>query len=160
MRSEPVEINEPRIFCLECGYPLDGLPEPRCPECGAAFDPNDPDTYREDVGSLLNLYRAQGTPEAHALRDRLNEAGIPAAVMGESLHHGHGLPITTPTVWVGERYLEKARSVLAEFIAQRRHAAAEPAEDACWTCPGCGERIEDQFDVCWNCQAARPEERP
>ncbi|MBN2448583.1 MAG: hypothetical protein JXO22_17790 [Phycisphaerae bacterium] len=25
--------------CSECGYLLYGLPEPRCPECGAAFDP-------------------------------------------------------------------------------------------------------------------------
>ena len=25
---------------------LDGLDQPRCPECGTAFDPNDPSTYR------------------------------------------------------------------------------------------------------------------
>ncbi|MBN2584508.1 MAG: hypothetical protein JXL80_15710 [Planctomycetes bacterium] len=27
--------------CLKCGYPLRGLPENRCPECGTAFDPAD-----------------------------------------------------------------------------------------------------------------------
>jgi predicted nucleic acid-binding Zn ribbon protein len=26
-------------LCRECGYPLHGLTEPRCPECGMAFDP-------------------------------------------------------------------------------------------------------------------------
>ncbi len=31
--------------CLGCGYILDGLPEPRCPECGRGFDPNDALTY-------------------------------------------------------------------------------------------------------------------
>ncbi|MEW6251117.1 MAG: hypothetical protein AB1716_10755 [Planctomycetota bacterium] len=31
--------------CLGCGYILDGLPEPRCPECGRWFDPGNPDTY-------------------------------------------------------------------------------------------------------------------
>ena len=31
--------------CLGCGYILDGLPEPRCPECGRGFDPDDPKTY-------------------------------------------------------------------------------------------------------------------
>jgi hypothetical protein len=31
--------------CLECGYVLIGLPEPRCPECGLAFDFHDPSTY-------------------------------------------------------------------------------------------------------------------
>jgi hypothetical protein len=32
--------------CLTCGYILDGLPEPRCPECGRGFDPRDPSTFR------------------------------------------------------------------------------------------------------------------
>lgn len=31
--------------CLGCGYILDHLPEPRCPECGRGFDPDDPATY-------------------------------------------------------------------------------------------------------------------
>lgn len=31
--------------CLGCGYILDGLPEPRCPECGRGFDPGDWQTY-------------------------------------------------------------------------------------------------------------------
>ncbi|HZL33838.1 MAG TPA: hypothetical protein VFC78_00930 [Tepidisphaeraceae bacterium] len=26
-------------LCVKCGYDLRGLPEPRCPECGRAFDP-------------------------------------------------------------------------------------------------------------------------
>lgn len=30
--------------CLGCGYRLRGLPEPRCPECGRPFDPDDPRT--------------------------------------------------------------------------------------------------------------------
>lgn len=31
--------------CLGCGYILDGLPEPRCPECGRSFDLSDVATY-------------------------------------------------------------------------------------------------------------------
>ncbi len=27
--------------CIECEYPLIGLPEPRCPECGTPFDPSE-----------------------------------------------------------------------------------------------------------------------
>jgi hypothetical protein len=34
----PPPIIEP-WSCLGCGYLLYGLPEPRCPECGRAFDP-------------------------------------------------------------------------------------------------------------------------
>jgi predicted amidophosphoribosyltransferase len=149
-------INQPRMFCIECGYPLDGLPEPRCPECGAAFDPADPDSFREDVGALQSLYRAADSTEAHALRDRLTAERIPAAVMGESLQSGHGLPITSPTVWVGKRHLDRARKVLETFLAQRSAGSAAPARKASWSCPVCGERIEGQFEVCWKCQTARP----
>ena len=30
----------PPWICKGCGYPLTGLPGPRCPECGEPFDPN------------------------------------------------------------------------------------------------------------------------
>jgi predicted RNA-binding Zn-ribbon protein involved in translation (DUF1610 family) len=26
-----------------------------------------------------------------------------------------------------------------------------------WTCPQCGERVDDNFGSCWNCQTDRPE---
>lgn len=36
---------EYHMRCLECDYILDGLPENRCPECGAHFDPSDSWTF-------------------------------------------------------------------------------------------------------------------
>lgn len=33
--------------CLHCGYSLRGLPENVCPECGKAFDPAEPTTWRD-----------------------------------------------------------------------------------------------------------------
>ena len=39
-------MSEPRgMRCLQCGYPLEHLPEHRCPECGRAFDPHDCGTW-------------------------------------------------------------------------------------------------------------------
>ena len=35
-----------KMYCLHCMYDLRDLRVPCCPECGAAFDPNDPETYR------------------------------------------------------------------------------------------------------------------
>jgi hypothetical protein len=32
--------------CLKCGYLLRGLSRNTCPECGSAFNPDDPETYR------------------------------------------------------------------------------------------------------------------
>ena len=38
--------NSATIYCRTCSYNLHGLPENRCPECGNAFDPADPKTFR------------------------------------------------------------------------------------------------------------------
>ena len=40
------ETSDPKPIglCLDCNYPLWGLPTPRCPECGREFDPLDPST--------------------------------------------------------------------------------------------------------------------
>lgn len=42
----------PHKKCLGCAYILDHLPENRCPECGRAFDPEDPLTFTSDDPSL------------------------------------------------------------------------------------------------------------
>jgi hypothetical protein len=41
----------PTMWCKKCGYALDGLSEPRCPECGRGFDPGNKRTY------LIRPYR-------------------------------------------------------------------------------------------------------
>ena len=38
----------PQRFCRQCAYPLIGLPENRCPECGQVFNLDDPKTYATD----------------------------------------------------------------------------------------------------------------
>jgi len=45
MSASGSKDSTPHKRCLGCGYILDGLPEPRCPECGRPFDPNEPATY-------------------------------------------------------------------------------------------------------------------
>jgi hypothetical protein len=48
--------------CLGCGYILDGLPEPRCPECARGFDPADPKSYlaRQRSGRPLKIVAYSG----------------------------------------------------------------------------------------------------
>lgn len=41
----------PLARCVQCGYLLRALVEPRCPECGHAFDPHDPKSYHLPPGS-------------------------------------------------------------------------------------------------------------
>src|SRR6185295_8993543 len=60
-----VETEETTGLCWECGYPLRGLPTPRCPECGRAFDPADPATMNlgQHVGPWARrMMRPPGWP--------------------------------------------------------------------------------------------------
>ena len=51
--------NRKRMRCLECGYRLIHLTENRCPECGRAFDPNDPESFlSKRVSGTLYLIAA------------------------------------------------------------------------------------------------------
>ena len=47
MAPETLSVPE-AARCKTCGYALRGLGDPRCPECGGAFDPDDPTTYTEE----------------------------------------------------------------------------------------------------------------
>lgn len=38
--------------CRNCSHRLEGLIEPRCPECGRGFDPADPRTYSEPLSVM------------------------------------------------------------------------------------------------------------
>ena len=43
----------PQVFCRGCGYPLAGIDQARCPECGRPFDPDEPLTYLTAPGQRL-----------------------------------------------------------------------------------------------------------
>lgn len=45
MGDEHRLLNPLKFFCMDCSYPLRGLANHECPECGRAFDPKDPSTY-------------------------------------------------------------------------------------------------------------------
>jgi hypothetical protein len=55
--ERPVQVG----ICRDCNYPLRDLPEPRCPECGRAFDPNDPATMNmgRPTGALARRLMAR-----------------------------------------------------------------------------------------------------
>ena len=160
-RDDAAPGDAPQKFCLDCGYPLDGLRDPRCPECGLGFDPLDAATFAVNVGNLVKLHASRAVHELHMLRDLLQESGIRAVVLGETLAQGRGeLPMTSdtlPAVWVGEVDAQRALIIARDFESSAKQRAAAPAgRDGEWTCPACGESSEAQFTDCWNCGAARP----
>jgi hypothetical protein len=51
------------MYCRKCYYDLRGLPEPRCPECGTSFDPQNAATFSRAPSPqrLRNLFRQATT---------------------------------------------------------------------------------------------------
>ncbi len=150
---------EPQRFCKSCNYPLDRLGTQRCPECGLAFDFDDPMSFNFGLPRPIKLYACRDGMEADLLRSFLIERGIAAQVLGEILGSALGeLPPTTetlPAVWINEAQSQQAISALNEFLSAHARDSGNP-----WTCTNCGERIEGQFAICWNCQTQRPDSTP
>ena len=108
---------------------------------------------------LIKLYAARDALEAHFVRSLLENEGIRAAVMGETLGTSRGdLPLTQetlPAVWIDDEDLARAQPVLDAF---RNQPPPSPATRTPWRCPACGEDVEGQFTSCWNCGAERAED--
>jgi len=86
-------------------------------------------------------------------RVALESAGIRCVVRNEMIAGVVGeVPFTecTPEIWIvdDDRFRE-AKQIVAAL--NRAPATAGPA----WTCPGCDEIIEGQFDSCWRCGRQR-----
>ena len=100
---------------------------------------------------LLRGSREPGVIER--IRSALEGAGVDCIIRNE-LTSGLApeIPLTesTPEVWVvNERQLPEAQEILAAL--EREPSLTGPS----WSCPGCGERVEVQFDSCWRCGAHR-----
>jgi hypothetical protein len=112
---------------------------------------------------MKRVFIARGVSEAYLVRAYLENAGVGAIVRGEELSTVFGgIPIdgdSLPSVWVIEdtdydRAMELIRetSPLAEADALGQAGATDASD---WQCPHCGESVEGQFGVCWNCGAER-----
>ena len=114
---------------------------------------------------MKQVYSALNEMDAHFLKGLLGEAGIEAVVEGEALEQVWGnLPLSSasvPTVWVQDGDVARAAPIVDEY--NRRHIENQERGDAprpTWTCPRCGEKVEDQFTQCWHCGTSRPEAAP
>lgn len=97
---------------------------------------------------MRKVYTAESLVEIAHLRNVLESAGIRCSVRNDRLAGVVGeIPFVEcwPELWIGNPAdLPRARDLIAELTR------AGPA-GAAWTCGGCGESIEPQFAVCWNC---------
>jgi hypothetical protein len=104
---------------------------------------------------MQRLYQARDRIEAQLLLDFLDRHLLRCVVLGDYLSGAAGeLPVDIcPTLWlIDDQDLGRAREVLARFLTP---PAPRPTT-APWHCPACGEQVEGDFDLCWNCGRTRP----
>lgn len=99
------------------------------------------------------VYSTPNSILVNHVRNLLEAAGIEVSVKNEFLGGGAG-DILPPTetwleLWVEERDYVAAKRVVEELESTEKLPW--------WRCPNCGERVEGQFTVCWNCGTPRPE---
>jgi hypothetical protein len=104
---------------------------------------------------MKQVYSARDPMDAHFVQGLLEREGIEATAEGDALPEPTG--IGQFTVWVGDEDVAQAEPIIAEY-SQREAVRTEVPEGArpTWTCPTCGESVEEQFTNCWNCGAAKP----
>ena len=106
---------------------------------------------------IVQVYSAADLSQAHFLRNMLADAGIEARVVGERTST-LGLPVgeeAAPCVWVHHRDEQAARQLLVDW--ERTQAKPHPDEEPTsgWKCTACGEMVDEDFELCWNCQNPR-----
>jgi hypothetical protein len=104
-----------------------------------------------DAADSRRVHTAESVIEIAHLRNVLESAGIACEVRNDRLGGAVGeIPFVEcwPELWVrhGGDVL-RARGLIDAALCPVTGAEA-------WTCPGCGERIEPQFEQCWRCAAA------
>lgn len=101
---------------------------------------------------MRKVHTAESIVEIAHLRNLLEADGIACVVRNDRLGGVAGeIPFVEcwPELWVVEtgNYL-RARALIES-------ALRAPAGGAPWHCPRCGESVEGQFEVCWNCGTER-----
>lgn len=131
------------LTCEECGYPLRGLPDDRCPECGEPFDLAD----RIPPGEWVDVPAGGTEAEAQLVFDALRAEGIPCVYesLSDTLTTLYGLRRGTALRVPHEYYLDVLR------VVHGQGADGSPG----WICGACGEEVPGNFEVCWKCQSPR-----
>lgn len=100
---------------------------------------------------MKRLCRVSSLPDAHILRDVLDQSGIEVMVFNEHAQSGAGqLPPgeACPELWVvQESDFERARAIVGEFESAPRVTGSR-------RCAACAEDSPSNFQVCWSCGAA------
>lgn len=102
------------------------------------------------------LYTSSNALVVNHLRNLLQSEGFDCHLKNEFLYSAAGeIPPTAiwPELWVSEADFDRAQRVMNEALADKSGLPH-------WRCAKCGELVEGQFDLCWQCGTPRPDESP
>ena len=103
---------------------------------------------------MQRVYTAESVVQVTHVKNMLEAAGVRSELRNHGLTGGVGeIPFleTWPELWTAALDAPRARELIEEAL----HGDA--SGETPWTCAGCGERIEGQFVVCWQCGRERPQ---
>ncbi len=106
---------------------------------------------------MKRVYTGESIVQVVHVRNVLQAEGIRAELRNERLGGAVGeIPFLEawPELWVAELDFDRAQELIE--LELHSHGIEEPG----WTCLGCGERVEGQFNECWQCGGLRPAEAP
>lgn len=102
---------------------------------------------------MKRVYTAESVVQVTHIKNVLESAGLQAELRNHRLLGGVGeIPFleTWPELWVAALDVDRARELIEEAV----HGDASGHSP--WSCVGCGEHVEGQFAVCWQCGRERP----
>ena len=147
------------LVCKGCGYPLAGLSEHRCPECGRSFTLEEYLPRGDWPALIADGESVRATREVVKL---LWTYQIPFLEMHDpwrALSFLNVMRDNSEPARIGvprERYFEAIdllrRQKLNEPMPDPPDA---PTETEDWTCAQCGETNPGNFELCWQCGEAR-----
>ncbi len=141
------------LSCAECGAALAGAAGDSCPECGTPFD-------LERLRPARDWFIVET-----ALVGRLSMPGVQSMLAAEKVPY---VPVNEKSIgeiYAGHGVLYDRLRAPAEFFfeilwllrqAREDLEAVRTAAGPPWLCADCGEENPGHFDICWNCEAARP----
>jgi hypothetical protein len=99
---------------------------------------------------VRDVYSARNPTQVGFYKQVLDDAGIPSFIRNEN-PPDPGVPIFDPTLCViNDGDYEQAIAL----IKARHEEESQPRAD--WKCPSCSEINPGNFEICWQCQTARP----
>ena len=104
---------------------------------------------------MQRFYQARDELEAQLLIDYLGASHIKATILGRYQAGAAGELSAFADVWV---WLVEARDQAraTELLEEYQHRRSGEDAGSSWQCANCGNQVEAQFDLCWQCGAGRP----